>query len=170
MPRSSSMAATLIVALMTTFVLATATPAEAADKNTKTGRYAPIPGVLVPIINPSEGRRLFISKGCVVCHSVNGVGGMGGPPLDSPTTGEPVDIADFAARMWRGARAMSEWQIRELGYQIELTGQEIGHLAAFMADRRTQARLTLRDLPEVIRDWMVEEPLEPVPMDGEITW
>ena len=35
----------------------------------------PSVGLLMPMMNPARGRELFASKGCVVCHSFNGVGG-----------------------------------------------------------------------------------------------
>jgi mono/diheme cytochrome c family protein len=31
--------------------------------------------------NPLEGSQLFTDKGCLRCHSINGVGGAGGPDL-----------------------------------------------------------------------------------------
>jgi mono/diheme cytochrome c family protein len=30
----------------------------------------------------ARGRTLFVSKGCVVCHAINEVGGTSAPPLD----------------------------------------------------------------------------------------
>ena len=39
-------------------------------------------GVAMPPIDPARGRKVFVEKGCVACHSVNGVGGDIGPSLD----------------------------------------------------------------------------------------
>lgn len=47
-----------------------------------------------------------MSKGCVRCHSINGVGGTNARSLDWSTMSGPVNPFDFAARMWRGAPAM----------------------------------------------------------------
>ena len=65
------------------------------------------------------------------CHAVNGVGGKAAPPLDAVRDTRTIDVLEFAARMWRGAPTMIVLQEMELGYQIELTGEEIAHLAAF---------------------------------------
>ena len=35
------------------------------------------PRLIMPMMNPARGRKLFASKGCVTCHSINGVGGGG---------------------------------------------------------------------------------------------
>jgi len=72
--------------------------------------------LIVPLTDPERGRQLFVGKGCVVCHSVNGVGGQAGPPLDADPAETSVDVFDFAARMWRGASLMIVLQEMELGY------------------------------------------------------
>jgi mono/diheme cytochrome c family protein len=44
--------------------------------------------------NPQDGRRLFVTKQCVVCHQVGGVGGVLGPSLDFlPQSGSPIVVA-----------------------------------------------------------------------------
>jgi mono/diheme cytochrome c family protein len=113
--------------------------------------------LVVPLADAEEGLRLFVGKGCVVCHSVNGVGGKAAPALDADGQQPYFDVFDFAARMWRGAPTMILLQEMELGYQIEVTGDELAHLAAFAADPDVQATFDERDIPEVIRDWMVDE-------------
>ena len=132
------------------------TPASAQD-----GATAAAAGetrlLVVPIADAEEGKRLFVGKGCVVCHAVNGVGGKGAPPLDAVRDTRTIDMLDFAARMWRGAPIMILLQEMELGYQIGLTGEEIAHLAAFAADAEVQSEFRESDIPEVIRDWMVDE-------------
>ena len=85
----------------------------------------PSVGLLMPMMNPARGRELFASKGCVVCHSVNGVGGEDARPLDASTMDMPMNPFEFAARMWRGAEAMIYLQQEELGEQIEFTGAEL---------------------------------------------
>jgi len=111
----------------------------------------------VPLASAEEGKRLFVGKGCVVCHAVNGVGGKAAPPLDAARDSRYLDVLDFAARMWRGAPTMILLQEMELGYQIELSGEELAHLAAFAADAEVQSGFRESDIPEVIRDWMVDE-------------
>ncbi len=113
--------------------------------------------LVVPLADAQEGKRLFVGKGCVVCHAVNGVGGKAAPALDAASDEPYFDVFDFAARMWAGAPTMILLQEMELGYQIELSGEELAHLAAFAAAPEVQAGFSEQDIPEVIRDWMVDE-------------
>ena len=41
------------------------------------------PRLVLPVIDSAKGRKLFVNKACVVCHSVNGVGGRVAPALDA---------------------------------------------------------------------------------------
>jgi cytochrome c len=115
-------------------------------------------GIIVAGLDPTRGKELFIEKGCVICHSINGVGGRAATPLDAQSGTRVVDILDFAARMWRGSYAMIELQATELAYQIDLEGDEIGDLAAFAYDLRTQQSFTKFDIPESFIDRIVNEP------------
>ena len=115
------------------------------------------PGWVVAFGESERGKALFTGKGCVVCHSINGVGGRAGPALDADPGKTQLDVFDFAARMWRGAPTMTVLQEMELGYQIELTGQELADLARFINDAEAQRQFTDADVPELIRDWMVDE-------------
>ncbi len=105
----------------------------------------------------AEGRATFIQKGCVICHAVNGVGGKAGPALDAQTQIDAIDPLDFAARMWRGAAAMVEFQSLELGYVIDLEADDIAHLAAFAATSSEQKKLKDTDIPEPMRDSLLDE-------------
>lgn len=107
--------------------------------------------------DPAQGKALFVEKGCVICHSVNGVGGKAAPALDAEIGAPPVDALEFAARMWRGAPAMIELQSIELGYTIYLTAGEMANLAAFASDRDMQKSLIVDDLPENIRAGLLDE-------------
>jgi mono/diheme cytochrome c family protein len=84
----------------------------------------------------ARGRTLFVTKGCVVCHAINEVGGTSASPLDAEGEAGEVDALDFVARMWRGAEAMIFMQQRELGVQIDFTGQELADIIAFVHDPR----------------------------------
>lgn len=114
--------------------------------------------LIMPIPDAERGRGLFIVKGCVVCHSVNGVGGHAAPTLDALAGDSLVDPLGFASRMWRGALAMADLQATELGYQIELSGQEIADLAAFAANADEQSLLQESDIPELMRGWTIDDP------------
>lgn len=124
-------------------------------------------GYRLPFASSERGRELFVGKGCVVCHAVNNVGGKAGPPLDADPTQPFADIFDFTARMWRGAPTMIVLQEMELGYQIDFTGEELAHILRFLHDREAQKRFSEDDIPEVIRDWMVDEVYEEL-MPGEM--
>ncbi len=108
-------------------------------------------------LDPISGRMLFVEKGCVICHAVNGVGGKAAPALDAEIGAPDVDPLDFAARMWLGAPAMIELQSIELGYTIYLTADDMANLAAFAADRDAQKSLTVDALPETIRAGLLDE-------------
>lgn len=138
--------------LLAAFTLAGASQAMAQDAAASSPRK-----LVIPLANAEEGLKLFVGKGCVVCHSVNGVGGKAAPALDADSEQEYFDVFDFAARMWRGAPTMILLQEMEMGYQIELNGEELAHLAAFASDSAVQSRFSEKDIPEVIRDWMVDE-------------
>lgn len=147
---------TVLAGLVLAAALGTAGLAAAQDSGAGAAMADPLQ-LVVPLADAEEGKRLFVGKGCVVCHAINGVGGKAAPPLDAAAGNRHVDPLDFAARMWRGAPTMIVLQEMELGYQIELTGAELAHLAAFAADTRAQADFRDSDIPEVIRDWMVDE-------------
>jgi mono/diheme cytochrome c family protein len=114
------------------------------------------PALLLPRLDSARGRELFLNKGCVACHSVNGVGGSTGPSLDADVSTTYVDPFSFAARMWRGAEAMIALQKLNLGFRIELTGEELGDLTAFASDRTEQKKLRQSDVPALVKRWLQE--------------
>jgi cytochrome c len=116
------------------------------------------PSLVVPLVDSENGRKLFVNKGCVICHSVAGVGGKAAPALDAEDEHRQIDLMDFVARMWRGAWAMTDLQSIELGYRIELSAQEIADLAAFASDAQAQKNFSIEDVPEPLRYWTLDEP------------
>ena len=108
------------------------------------------PKLTMPTLNPARGRKLFAARGCVVCHSVNGVGGRIGPSFDISTFAPYENPFEFAARMWRGAEAMIALQNEDLGYQIDIDGEELGDITAFAYDRAEQRKFSERDIPRDI--------------------
>ena len=111
-------------------------------------------GLILPKMDAVEGQKLFASKGCVVCHSVNGVGGEDGPAMDAEYMDNPMNPFDFAARMWRGAESMVELQRDELGDVIELDGAELASIIAFGHDSDQQKKFSAADIPENIKEMM----------------
>ncbi len=105
-------------------------------------------GIVVPPMDPGRGRLLFLEKGCIACHSVNGVGGNIGPALNAGDMPRPMNSFEFVARMWRGARAMTELQEALFGEVISLSGQDLADLVVFAHDPEEQAKLTKDQIPE----------------------
>ncbi len=105
-------------------------------------------GVAMPPMDPRRGRLLFVNKGCVACHAVNGIGGDLGPALDAADMPRPMNAFEFAARMWRGAQAMTALQEDLLGDVVALDGQDLADLVAFAHDSEEQARLNADQIPE----------------------
>lgn len=111
-------------------------------------------GLMMPEMNAARGRELFAEKGCVVCHSVNGVGGTDAPALDADTMKEKMNPFEFAARMWRGAPAMITLQEEELGGQIELSGQELADIIAFVHHAEEQKHFSQDAIPKHVMSMM----------------
>lgn len=115
------------------------------------------PKLVVQLPDAERGKFLFATKGCVVCHSVNGIGGKAGPALDTESYDGEIDPLDFAARMWRGAQAMATLQSLNFGYQIDLTGGDIGDIAAFVSSDEHRSSFTEKDVPDMIRGWTIDD-------------
>ena len=101
--------------------------------------------VTLPDMDAARGRTLFATKGCVICHEINGVGGRRGkaPALDAARMSIEPDPFEFAARMWAGADKMLALQQEDLGYQIALRSDELADIFAFVHDAEEQALFTL---------------------------
>lgn len=130
----------------------------AAAQQAMTGGDMPMmaTGIFLPRMDAAAGRQLFAAKGCVLCHSVNGVGGQDAPPMDAGYMDAMMNPFDFAAGMWRGSEAMVALQRDELGGQIELTGQDLADIIAFVHDGEEQKRFTEADIPAPIAALMMK--------------
>ena len=148
--RAMRLAGAVFAAVLLSF---SATGGAAAQSGGSSGLVAEL-----PVIDPAKGRALFVERGCVICHAVNDVGGRAGPPLEAEGPSSTVDIAEFAARMWRGAGPMVWLQTLEMGYQIDLTGEDIAHLAGFAADADEQAKFAENQVPGRILEFLLTEP------------
>ena len=127
------------------------------------GKFAS--GIYLPAMNPARGRTLFVGKGCVVCHSVNGVGGDEGRPLDAPAGRQLVNPFSFSARMWRGAEMMIAVQQDVFGEQIYLTGQELFDIIGFAYSRAEQSLFGEADVPHDVLE-LIEHTDEGHPRHG----
>ena len=90
----------------------------------------------------------------MICHSINGVGGRVAPSLDAADRAPLVNPFVFAADMLRGAEAMIALQRQNLGYRIELTGEELANITGFAYDSFQQAQFREREIPEIMRELM----------------
>ncbi len=104
----------------------------------------------VPQMDYENGRALFASKGCVVCHSINSIGGEDAWMLGAEFIKGPMNPFEFAVCIWRGAEAMMTMQREELGAPIGLTGQELADIIAFVHDAEEQAKFSHEEIPENI--------------------
>ena len=110
--------------------------------------------LVMPIMNPERGKKMFVAKGCVACHAVNGVGGHDAPNMDAHARMEMVNPFDFAARMWNHAPAMIASQEGAFGEQIYFTGQELADIIAFVHDDDAQHTFTEDELTPGARKMM----------------
>jgi mono/diheme cytochrome c family protein len=84
----------VIFIALTLLVAAPALPVKAAESES-----AILPG------NPLEGSQLFSEKGCLRCHAINGVGGVGGPDLGQGILKR--SLLDIAGVMWNHSPGMA---------------------------------------------------------------
>ncbi len=119
------------------------------------------PRLIMPMMNSTRGRMLFASKGCVTCHSVNGVGGEDAPPLDAHEMRLFMNPFEFAAKMWKGAATMIALQEEALGEQISFTGEELADIIAFAHDEEEQHKFSEADIPPEILPMMTHMHGEP---------
>jgi cytochrome c len=113
--------------------------------------------LVIPMMNPERGERLFVDKGCVACHSINGVGGHDAPAMDAHRQMGLVNPFDFAAKMWNHAPAMIAAQEEALGEQIYFTGDELADMIAFLHDDEAQHSFGESDLTDAARKLMHHE-------------
>jgi hypothetical protein len=116
--------------------------------------------LVIPLFDAERGRALFVEKGCVLCHAINGVGGGVAPALDATELTQEIRPLEFAVRMWRGATAMIALQREELGYRIDLEPDELAAIIGFAYDCDAQRALSLDDLPPGMGKLFIDEPFD----------
>jgi mono/diheme cytochrome c family protein len=144
-----------------------APPAEPAQGGDKMGGHKmmgmdrmsspDMPNMRMPSMNPARGRKLFVSKGCVACHAINGVGGHDATSLDAHTMQPMMNPFEFAAKMWSMAPAMIYAQEEALGEQILFTGDELADIIAFVHNDEAQHGFGETDLTAEARKMMHHE-------------
>ncbi len=116
-----------------------------------------MPNMRYPSMNPLRGRQLFVSKGCVACHAINGVGGHDATNLDAHTMRPMMNPFEFAAKMWAMAPTMIYAQEEALGGQILFTGDELADIVAFVHNDAAQHDFSEADLTPEARKMMDHE-------------
>ena len=116
-----------------------------------------MPNMRMPSMNPLRGRKLFVNKGCVACHAINGVGGHDATNLDAHTMRPMMNPFEFAAKMWAMAPAMIYAQEEALGEQILFTGDELADIIAFVHNDEAQHDFGEVDLTPEARKMMHHE-------------
>jgi cytochrome c len=115
------------------------------------------PRLVMPMMDPERGKRLFVSKGCVACHAINGVGGHDAPAMDAHSMDQLMNPFDFAAKMWNHAPAMIAAQEGAMGGQIYFTGDELADIIAFIHNDEAQHRFSEGNLTAEARKMMHHE-------------
>ncbi len=113
--------------------------------------------LVIPMMSPDRGKSLFVDKGCVACHAINGVGGHDAPPMDAHKQMGLVNPFDFAAKMWNHAPAMIAAQEDALGEMIFFTGDELADMIAFLHDDEAQHAFGEGDLTDAAKKMMHHE-------------
>lgn len=113
--------------------------------------------LVMPMMNPDRGKSLFVSKGCVACHAINGVGGHDAPSMDAHNLKGLMNPFDFAAKMWNHAPAMIAAQEGAFGEMIVFTGEELADIIAFIHDDDVQHAFAESDLTAKARKMMHHE-------------
>jgi mono/diheme cytochrome c family protein len=83
--------------------------------------------------NVKDGRELFVSQGCAMCHSFEGQGGSDAPSLDS-MRGELTasEIANMSGVIWNHVPMMKEAFAEEHIPFPEFTGNQMASLIAYL--------------------------------------
>jgi mono/diheme cytochrome c family protein len=80
--------------------------------------------------DPSRGGQLFVSKGCVKCHAVQGEGGTAGPDLSKIGLGGTQ--LELAAEIWNHTPSMIAGMEQAGIAKPTLTGQEFTEITAYL--------------------------------------
>ena len=119
-----------------------------------------LPDLVLPSMDPAKGRVYFATRACVVCHTVNGIGGKSAVALDIEVRPSTVDVLGFISRMWRGGTPMLALQRRLFAEQIDLTAEELGDIIAFLHSPKEQDRFSENDIPKFIQEFMAKRAQE----------
>ena len=80
--------------------------------------------------NPLEGSKLFTEKECIRCHSINGVGGVGGPDLGQGALNR--SLLEIAGVMWNHSPGMAHLSEERHAVRPVFKPSEMGSLLSFL--------------------------------------
>lgn len=111
------------------------TPSDAtADQPNNTSDNQPGADTIATTIavseNPLKGRTIFVSKGCVKCHSVWGVGGKLGPDLSRAGMGR--SFLQISGLLWSHSPRMVELMEQRGVSRPTFTPDEMGELVSYL--------------------------------------
>ena len=150
MTRTSCLIAAAVALILASLGLPAQAGHEHEDKKAAAGRS----NIVMPIMNSMHGKKLFVSKGCVTCHAVNGVGGHDAPTMDVHAEMRNVNPFDFAAKMWNHAPGMLAAQEEAFGETVTFLGYELADIIAFVHDDEAQHTFQESDITPKIRSKM----------------
>ena len=150
MTRTSIITAAALFLIVAALALTAQAGHEHEDGKAADGRSS----LILPMMNPLRGKKLFVSKGCVTCHAVNGVGGHDAPPMDAHAEMKFVNPFDFAAKMWNHAPGMLAAQEEAFGETVTFLGHELADIIAFVHDDEAQHSFQESDITPKIRAMM----------------
>ena len=82
--------------------------------------------------NPKEGRQVFITKGCMKCHSIRGEGGKGGEDLSKRAKLFYKSLTQIASIMWnKGPTVLAKMAQTQTGIP-KFTPKEMADLLAYL--------------------------------------
>jgi mono/diheme cytochrome c family protein len=82
--------------------------------------------------NPREGRQVFVTKGCVSCHSIRGEGGKGGEDFGKRAKAFYKSLTQIASIMWnKGPTVLAKMAQTQIGIP-KFTPKEMADLLAYL--------------------------------------
>ena len=105
--------------------------------------------LVFPIMNPERGKQLFVNKGCVACHVVNGIGKEVGPNL-SEIGGKLSRLAFYDSILFPSAGISHNYET----YTLVL---ESGNVVSGVLTSRTPDSVTIKDAEAIVRTFKTSE-------------
>jgi cytochrome c len=82
--------------------------------------------------NPTEGKQVFASKGCIRCHAIRGEGGQGGEDLGKKAKAFYESLTQIASIMWnKGPTVLAKMAQTQSGIP-KFTPKEMADLIAYL--------------------------------------